>query len=125
MSTTAISSPDLLAASTTPPDSDNTDLLLYCAPCQTVLRAVEPDAFPHVLSCGHLVCRLCADAASIMDPALCPVCQTPIEGDALPDVCMAAMGEAMNGGCDADDLTIPRRRHWPRCRGVPNTRSVT
>ena len=85
-------------------DSSQVQAVPYCAPCLTPISTAIDDAFPQLLPCGHIACKLCAEEAARVDPPMCPVCGKH-STSFRPDAAMAAFAEAC-AGVDAASRTL-------------------
>lgn len=75
--------------------------LPVCPPCLTPFSSTIPTAVPQLFPlCGHRACWECADAASVMDPPRCPVCQAAAVSGFVADVGLAVFADAIPQSSD-------------------------
>ena len=106
-------------------------LCLACA----VPFSCEPGAFPHSLSCGHVVCADCAAVIVNLASPMCTLCHTSVDEVYLPDPALATFAQALqreqtgsdepavcpNSGSEPSSLPLPtfppcgRHQHTEAC----------
>ena len=89
-----------------------------CPTCDTAFSAAD-SAFPHSLSCGHVVCADCATSMVTLPTPTCLLCRCEIKDIIVRDVALAAFADSVASEADDERPPLEKKRsicaESPRC----------